>query len=317
MAIIIPNAGDGIPSLVFTKEDIRIRSIRQTRSRISDIVNHITINYDYDPVTGEYGKSQLYKDDESIIKYGQKELVIDGNLFKTVETAGIHDYGNKLIELLSKPRTFTTFSAYLPAYIAEKIDLVYVETDYNDYVGLFGRVVTIQRIFGNANQNKINYYDITIDSKLANVVNIDLADSINISDSIDLYPTDVVIINIEETVNISETADAAVGEYHELDFVDDVDISEAVDANSISAIVISIFDQVRLSELVSIDRSDTIFINIAENVSIGDSIGTIEVSVGFGGGGFGDVPFGGSGGLTTVFFKESTVQFNGDIVTFN
>ena len=179
-----------------------IKSIVEERRSINDVKNSILIKYNED-LTDDYFKNDVICiDQDSVAKFGLQETEINFNL---INDEDIISYVWEILKSIkSKPFAITTFTFFLSAYQLEKMDVIMVETLFNNYINYVGEIITIQRDFGLGKNNKINTFKVTC-KRVANIINeINLLESITIDDENQFYQGNYqnYIENINEAIEI-------------------------------------------------------------------------------------------------------------------
>jgi hypothetical protein len=159
-----------------------LKSTTEERIGLINVKNSIFIRYNYDLYNGNYDDVYLATDEESIARFG---LLEDSTELSLINDPDIVTYiGNLLMWFKANPYAITKFQFYLSAYELEKLDVIIVETNFNNYIAYAGEVITVSRQFGSGKNNQINQITVTCRKVNNTIHRQELIDAITITDNV-------------------------------------------------------------------------------------------------------------------------------------
>ena len=317
------------------KPDIRQRSVSEQRMRFDDVRNKITIRYKPDYKLEEWQGEYEVKSDESITQIGEQEESLDYPYVSNDDI--IADIGDRLLELKGEPRAFDTFRCYFKAFPFEKSDQIFFETDFQDYYGVIGPVLTINRVFASGKAKKMNIFEVTIMATPIVAHELDILDTVLVNETYRNLPGFSIHTVIEETINVNETYDNEVQftiflDLHDpvvisgapsfvqgiqkfLNIEDTIELADSLTSQSVLPINLAIADTIELSDDRDEEIQNEVRLVIEETIQVNDPLDSLETITGYyGTGGYGEGGYGGSLAYSMVYFKTDYVTFGGDDV---
>lgn len=268
-----------------TSDDYRLKSFAATRQRTTDLVNKLVVAYnrdhtDTDGGIAAYQALSTGQNTTSIAEFGTLENR-DGFLFDMVAQQSMaDDLKDFYLENLATASTFYQFDTYLNNFDLEKEDCISLTSNFGKLMKALGVVRSASRNFGSGKLTRVNFIRVVAEVARYLFVSKSLADSVTISDSIQIdFGLDVFL---EELAAFVEKAVFDYQAVHE----DYVSVADAVS-------IVADFDKA-LSESVSAVDSQifNLSVSLSDSVAPADSIAP-QLVFGFGVGGFGGGVFGG------------------------
>lgn len=266
-------------------DEIQLRSMSSTRSRVDEIVNNIDLFHTIDRLStaagsGKFDATASKIDIKSVSKHGDKrkddlwlfDLVRNQNM-----AADIADY---YIWALGETSTYYNFKTYLTNFDLEKKDYITISAYRFQQLKKLPVVISeIVRIFGSGKLSSINILNIAAQSiRHKSLVGL-FDDSLSIADNLQIdseFDSD-----LSDQISMSDLLTVVQGKL----FQDELTLSD--DFNSYSIFMSTLAESLTLTESVSFDMD----VGINEQIIVEDNFNLVH-ELCFGACGFGTIPFG-------------------------
>ena len=179
-------------------DEIKLRSRKTSNLPTSSIKNDIKIFFDKDYFTNVYDGEASATNDESVVKFYNKEYRRELDLIDSPSVAQAH--ADRLLAILGVPNSIFSFSMYMSAYILEKGDRVALRTFLDDRFTVTGNILSVDRLFGQGKSSKINTFNVQIANPISSA-HLELVESIIVDDITllrykgVLLPTEVLVLD--------------------------------------------------------------------------------------------------------------------------
>jgi hypothetical protein len=276
-----------------SNDNLQNRSISVVRQPLSDISNRIQLFFKRDWTASEtdttgYLDSVTKEDSGSIDRFGLKvrkdaynfDLIRDGSMAATV--------ADFYLMADSYPSSFYTFMAYLDQFDLEKEDVLEVSADFNKMNKVPMVLRAMDRIFGSAKDESINLLRIVAENFYYLLSEMSLEDQVNVIDTLTILIYEIG--HFEDAVQIIEQ------------LMTKLSVSKE-DAVQLADTLMQIMEwKKELADAILLDEDllHNLQAILEDTVEV-DEFLTFYSIYGFGGGGFGQAPM---GGTTTYIVKH-------------
>lgn len=280
-----------------TQDNTQWRSVSVSRQPMREISNRIQLFFKRDWLAGEsdtsgYLDSVTKEDSDSIAKFGLKTRQ-DGFNFDLIRDASMAEAVVDFYLMTDAyPSSFYTFIAYLDQMMLEKEDVIQLSANFNKMRKVPMVIKAMDRIFGSAKNQSINHLRIVAENLWYLLIEMSLEDQVTVMDTLTILIYEVG--HFEEAVHVIEQLMSKLTVRRD-------------DAVLLSESLMNIIDwKKELSEKIAVDdaiRND--LESMLEDAVVMDDFLTFYSVYGFGSGGFGQVPFGG----TTTYKQKHPDKF--------
>jgi hypothetical protein len=279
---------DQLGCKALTVADYRLRSISAQRQRVADLINSITLFYSRqwtsaDAGTAGFTSSVAGLNNASIGQHGTLE---NRDLF-TFDLVTGETMANDLLafylENLAYPSTFYAIDTYLGQFDLEKEDCITLTTPFNRLRKANMVIRAADRAFGSGKLRRINYIRIVAESLRYILLDQTINDTVTAFDSL------TVTIGLPGFFNDSIfLSDDQVFALIVIGAVETVSVAEALQ------IIFRINHTIAETATVGESLGCHFHVPLADSLTVTENLVVPAFSSGFGGGGFGEVNFGGS-----------------------
>ena len=265
------------------QDDLQLRSIKAKRQRVTDISNVIDLQYNKDWTDTDqkpFIKIASGSDIDSIALNGNYEHRDKWAFDCVANDAMAADLLDYYLDTQATPSTFYTFNVYLSQFDLEKGDVIGLSSPFGKLIKALMEIKSVDRSFGSGRSKTINRLTITAESIRYALISIGLTDAVTVLEAITISFKDSLeladVAFVEEGVIFSITGNLA----------ETVTVADVI--STISNFVTVLSETVTMSEAAV----HSVGLNISETQFVFDQI-VPQLLIGFGGGEYGGVRFGG------------------------